>query len=84
MSCGLVGDAVVGMCVHGRMALVRSVACSSVGLGWVEGTRSRQAGETMRLDYREFDYKPPFRVSPNLDYMGTHFLRALQPVGPNN
>jgi hypothetical protein len=45
---------------------------------------SRQAGETMRLDYREFDYKPPFRVSPNLDYMGTHFLRALQPVGPNN
>ncbi|ELR20417.1 protein kinase domain containing protein [Acanthamoeba castellanii str. Neff] len=30
---------------------------------------SRQARETMRLDYREFDYKPPFRVSPNLDYM---------------
>jgi hypothetical protein len=33
----------------------------------------------MRLDYREFDYKPPFRVSPNLDYMGTHAPASFAP-----
>ena len=33
----------------------------------------------MRLDYREFDYKPPFRVSPNLDYMGTHAPTSFVP-----
>lgn len=40
---------------------------------------SRQAGETTRLDYREFDYKPPFRVSPNLDYLGTHAPASFVP-----